>query len=114
MLIRDRELLTRKLDTTFLHGVTRDSLLTLARDLGYQVIEREFDVAAMLEWVKTGEAALSGTAAVLAGVGTLIHRGQEYRVGTGEVGPLTRALRGQLVAIQLGQAPDRHGWLQRI
>ena len=67
VLIRDGELLTRGLDGTFLHGVTRDSLLTLARDQGYRVSERVFDVTEMLEWVKSGEAALSGTAAVLAG-----------------------------------------------
>jgi branched-chain amino acid aminotransferase len=114
VLIRDGELLTRGLDTTFLHGVTRDSLLTLARDLGYKVSERVFDVKEMLDWVKSGEAALSGTAAVLAGVGTLIYRGTDHRVGNGEVGPLTRALRTQLVAIQQGDAPDRHGWLERV
>ena len=114
VLIRDGELLTRSLDTTFLHGVTRDSLLTLARDLGYKVSERPFEVGEMLQWVKTGEAALSGTAAVLAGVGTLIYRGAEHRVAGGEVGPLTRALRAQLVAIQQGDAPDRHGWLERV
>jgi branched-chain amino acid aminotransferase len=114
VLIRDGELLTRSLDTTFLHGVTRDSLLTLGRDLGYRVSERIFDVKEMLEWVKTGEAALSGTAAVLAGVGTLIYRGADHRVGNGDVGPLTSALRAQLVAIQQGDAPDRHGWLERV
>ena len=114
LLIRDGELLTRSLDSTFLHGVTRDSLLTLARDAGYAVSERVFHVVEMLDWVKTGEAALSGTAAVLAGVGTLIHRGQEYRVGAGDVGPLTRALRAELVAIQQGEAADRHGWLERV
>jgi len=114
VLIRERELLTRGLDTTFLHGVTRDSLLTLARDLGYKVSERAFDVREMLEWVKTGEAALSGTAAVLAGVGTLIYRGTEYPVAGGEVGPLTRALRAQLIAVQQGETPDRHGWLERV
>jgi branched-chain amino acid aminotransferase len=114
VLIRDGELLTRGLDTTFLHGVTRDSLLTLARDLGYKVSERTFDVNEMLAWAKTGEAALSGTAAVLAGVGTLIYRGTDHRVGNGDVGPLTRALRAQLVAIQQGDAPDRHGWLERV
>jgi len=114
VLIRDGELLTRGLDTTFLHGVTRDSLLTLARDLGYKVSERVFDVREMLDWVKSGEAALSGTAAVLAGVGTLIYRGTDYRVAGGEVGPITRALRAQLVAIQQGDAPDRHGWLERV
>jgi branched-chain amino acid aminotransferase len=114
MLIRDGELLTRGLDGTFLHGVTRDSLLILARDQGYAVSERVFDVAEMLDWVQSGEAALSGTAAVLAGVGTLIHRGTEYRVASGEVGSLTRHLRTQLVAIQQGEAPDRHGWLARV
>jgi branched-chain amino acid aminotransferase len=114
VLIRDGELLTRGLDTTFLHGVTRDSLLTLARDLGFKVSERTFDVKEMLEWVKTGEAALSGTAAVLAGVGTLIYRGTEHRVAGGEVGPITRSLRAQLVAIQQGETADRHGWLERV
>ena len=114
VLIRERELLTRSLDSTFLHGVTRDSLLTLARDLDYKVSEREFEVDEMLEWVKSGEAALSGTAAVLAGVGTLIYHGTEHRVAGGEVGPLTRGLRAQLVAVQQGEAPDRHGWLERV
>jgi len=114
LLVRAGELLTRQLDSTFLHGVTRDSLLTLARDQGYAVSERILDVAEMLEWVKTGEAALSGTAAVLAGVGTLIYRGAEHRVGNGEVGPVTRALRAQLVAIQQGEAPDTHGWLEAV
>jgi branched-chain amino acid aminotransferase len=114
LLIRDGQVLTRSLDSTFLHGVTRESLLTLAGDLGYDVAERVFDVKEMLAWVKSGEAALSGTAAVLAGVGTLIYKGEEHRVGDGQVGPLTRALRAQLVAIQQGDAPDRHGWLERV
>ncbi|HTV49624.1 MAG TPA: branched-chain amino acid aminotransferase [Steroidobacteraceae bacterium] len=114
VLIRDGALLTRSLDSSFLHGVTRDSLLVLARDLGYSVSERAFDLAEMLEWIADGEAALSGTAAVLAGVGTLIHEGREYRVGTGDVGPHTRALRAALIAIQRGDTPDRFGWLTRV
>jgi branched-chain amino acid aminotransferase len=114
LLLRQGELLTRSLDSTFLHGVTRDSMLTLARDNGYAVSERVFNVKEMLQWVQTGEATLSGTAAVLAGVGTLIHRGEEHRVGTGEVGPLTRSLRAQLIAIQQGDAPDTHRWLEKV
>jgi branched-chain amino acid aminotransferase len=51
---------------------------------------------------------------VLAGVGTLIYRGTEHRVDGGEIGPLTRGLRTQLVAVQQGEAPDRHGWLERV
>ena len=114
VLLREGSVLTRGLDSTFLHGVTRDSLLTLARDLGYRVEERAFDVEEMLRWVADGEAALSGTAAVLAGVGTLIHRGGEYPVGSGEVGPHTRALRSALIAIQRGESTDRHGWLTPV
>jgi branched-chain amino acid aminotransferase len=115
LLIRDGHILTRSLDSTFLHGVTRDSLLTMARDMGFKVEERVFDVTEMLEWVKTGEAALSGTAAVLAGVGTLVLRdGTEVRVGNGDVGPVTQRLRAALVAIQNGEAADRYGWTRKV
>ncbi len=114
LLIRDQHILTRGLDTTFLHGVTRDSALTLARDLGYEVSERIFDIDETLRWITDGEAVLSGTAAVLAGVGTLIHQGRDYRVGTGDVGPLTKHLRAALIAIQRGEAPDKFGWLTPV
>jgi branched-chain amino acid aminotransferase len=114
MLIRDGELLTRSLDSSFLHGVTRESLLVIARDLGYRVSERVFKVDEMLDWVKTGEAALSGTAAVLAGVGTLVRGGVEHKVADGGVGPHTRKLRAALVAVQQGESPDRYGWLTKV
>lgn len=115
LLIRPGRILTRGLDSTFLHGVTRDSVLRMATDMGYQIEERVFTVEEMLAWVKDGEAALSGTAAVLSGVGTLVrHGGQEFTVGSGEVGPHTQRLRAALVAIQQGTAPDRYGWLRRI
>ena len=114
LLLREGHVLTRNLDSTFLHGVTRDSLLTMARDMGFRVEERVFDVREMLEWTGTGEAALSGTAAVLAGVGTLVHRGDEHRVGSGEIGPVTQRLRAALVAIQNGEAPDRFGWTRKV
>jgi branched-chain amino acid aminotransferase len=114
LLLREGEIVTRGLDSTFLHGVTRDSLLTLARDQGYAVSERVIDVEETLRWIGTGEAALSGTAAVLAGVGTLIHAGREHRVGTGEVGPVTQALRQALIAIQRGDTADKFGWLTPV
>ena len=114
LLLREKRILTRGLDTTFLHGVTRDSLLRIGPDLGYAVEERVFNVEETLRWVSDGEAALSGTAAVLAGVGTLIHRGRDYRVGSGEVGPHTQRLRAALVAIQRGESEDRYGWLTPV
>jgi len=114
LLIREGRILTRSLDSTFLHGVTRDSLLKMAPLLGYEVEERVFTVDDMLEWVRDGEAALSGTAAVLAGVGTLVHDGREVAVGSGDVGSHTKKLRAALVAVQQGEAKDPHGWLRRI
>lgn len=114
LLLAPGRILTRALDSTFLHGVTRDSLLTLAREQGYQVEERILRVEEMLEWVREGEAALSGTAAVLAGVGTLVYQDREYPVGGGVIGPVTSELRLQLVAIQRGEREDSHGWVTRI
>ena len=117
LLLRSGRVLTRCLDSTFLHGVTRASLLTLASEMGYSVEERVFTVAEMLDWVCDGEAALSGTAAVLTGVGTLIHDGREHAVGRAAAGAAaahTRALREALVAIQQGKALDRHKWLTRV
>jgi branched-chain amino acid aminotransferase len=115
LLIREGMILTRSLDTTFLHGVTRDSLLTIAPDLGFKVEERVFAVGEMLDWAKDGEAALSGTAAVLAGVGALVRDGgSETRVGSGEVGPHTRRLRNALLAMQQGEVPTPAGWITRV
>lgn len=114
LLIRKDRILTRSLDSTFLHGITRDSLLALARSLDFKVEERVFDIAEMLDWVKDGEAALCGTAAVLTGVGTLVYQDREYRVGDGEVGATTRRLRSALVAIQEGKAAAPDGWLTRV
>ena len=69
----------------------------------------------MLEWVKDGEAALCGTAAVLAGVGTLVRAGgREYPVGGGEIGPHTKRLRKALVSMQLGEIPTPAGWITRV
>ena len=84
ILIDGNEVITKALDSSFLHGITRDSILTIARDAGMTVTERNFTVDELIERAqKPGvEAALSGTAAVLTPVGTLIHNGKELTVGS--------------------------------
>ena len=114
MLLDDSRLVTKPLDGSFLAGVTRDSILTLAREFGYQVEEREITVDEVSAWATKGEAALMGTAAVIAGVGTFIYDGKIIQVGDGEVGPNTKRLRQALVAIQRGQSPDQWGWTELI
>lgn len=116
LLIDGNEIITKALDESFLHGVTRDSILTLARDMGMTVSERQLTVEELLERaVKPGaEAALSGTAAVLAPVGTLIHNGREYKVSEGRVGATTAKLRQALNDIQWGRSEDPHNWLLKL
>jgi branched-chain amino acid aminotransferase len=112
LLFDEERVVTRGLDSTFLHGVTRDSLLTLARDRGMAVEERTITVDELLAW--PGEAALAGTAAVLSGVGTLVRDGQRHIVGDGSVGPVTLSLRTGLLAIQRGEVEDVHGWTRPV
>lgn len=116
LLIDGDEIITKALDSTFLHGVTRDSILTLARDMGMKVSERQLTVEELLERsARPGcEAALSGTAAVLTAVGTLIYKGKEYEVGNGGIGETTLRLRRALNDIQWGKAEDKHGWLTSL
>jgi len=116
ILIDGNEIITKALDSSFLHGITRDSILTIARDAGMTVTERDFTVDELIERAqKPGtEAALSGTAAVLTPVGTLIRNGEEITVGSGEPGETTLKLRQALNNIQWGKAEDKFGWLHKI
>jgi branched-chain amino acid aminotransferase len=116
ILLDGNEVITKSLDSSFLHGITRDAILTLARERGMNVQERELNVVELLERIRQPgcEAALSGTAAVLAPVGTLLYHGEKHTVGNGQAGPITLALRKALNNIQWGLAPDKYNWLTAI
>ncbi|MDC0612024.1 branched-chain amino acid aminotransferase [Vibrio sp.] len=116
LLVDGNEIITKPLDSSFLHGVTRSSILTIAKDLGMTVSEREVSVEELLERAaKPGvEAMLSGTAAVLTSVGTFIYNGEDVKVGSGEIGPIAQKLRQALNDVQWGKAPDTHNWLTKI
>lgn len=114
MLIDAESLTTKPLGSSFLHGITRSSILTLAKDAGMTLDERDFTVAELLQAVERREAALSGTAACLTPVGTLVHAGADYTVRDGDMGPTTARLRAALCAIHDGTAEDCHGWLTEV
>jgi len=114
ILLSDDEVITKPLDSSFLHGITRDSILKLAADSGYTVSERNFTVTELLQLVETYEAALSGTAATLSPVGCLVHNGKEITVRDGSPGPNTDKLRAALQAVQSGTAEDKYGWLTAV
>jgi branched-chain amino acid aminotransferase len=114
LMISDDEILTKSLDTTFLHGMTRDSVLRLGAEMGYKISERPFSVDELLDKAPTWEACLSGTAATLTAVGTLVYKGEEIRVRDGEPGPNRAKLQKALQDIQYGLATDTHGWLTEV
>ncbi len=105
LLLEEGRVITAPLSDSFLHGVTRDSLLQLARSLDWKVEERAVSVEELVQWCArpTAEAALAGTAAILGGVGTMIVNGEDIQVGNGETGPATKQLRGMLTEIQTGK-----------
>jgi branched-chain amino acid aminotransferase len=117
LVLDDQTLITPPLGGTILEGVTRDSVITLARELGYTVEERAVDVD---EWRKGAadgsvvEAFACGTAAVITPIGALRWPGGEAVAGDGSPGPLTTELRTALLDIQYGRRPDTHGWLHRV
>jgi len=114
MLISDDEILTKSLDSTFLHGMTRDSILKLGAEMGYTISERPFTVDELLDKVKTWEACLSGTAATLSPVGALVYKGETIKVRDGHPGPNRAKLMKALQDIQYGLKPDSHGWLTEV
>lgn len=110
-------LVTPELSGSLLPGVTRLSLLELARDLGYNVEERRISTDEWKEAAKSGamtEAFACGTAAVVTPVGTVKDKSGEFQVNGGQTGPVTMRLREQLTGIQNGRVADKHGWLYTL
>jgi branched-chain amino acid aminotransferase len=113
----DRELVTPELSGSILEGVTRDSILTLAGEFGLTPVERRISIDELLEGIDSGAVAelfACGTAAVVTPIGVLQDEKGTHRVGSGETGETTAALRKNLLDIQYGRAEDRHGWLRRV
>ena len=114
LLIDDGEIVTSPADGSILPGMTRRSILELAPLLGWRVEERRLGIDELISRAATGEVILAGTAAVIAGVGTMIYGGEEIVVGDGGTGPHTESLRRALTDIQFGRAEDPFGWLQAV
>ena len=113
----DGTLVTPALTGTILPGITRDSLLTLAREEGLTVREDRYSIDQWRADAASGrlvETFACGTAAVITPVGKVCGRDGEFTIGSGGPGQLTQKLKARLVAIQRGEAPDSHGWMAGI
>ena len=113
----DGSLLTPPLGGTILPGITRDSILTLAADMGITVREERYAFDQWRADAQSGrlrEAFACGTAAVVTPIGQVNGRQGGFSIGNGGPGLLTAQLRERLTAIQRGQTPDPHGWVRRV
>jgi len=105
--VRDGVVYTPPLSASVLGGITRDSIVTLARDLGYQVIEQ--NLPRELLYI-SDEVFFTGTAAEV----TPIRSIDKIRIGEGKRGPVTAALQSAFFAVVNGDVPDTHGWLTYV
>ena len=113
----DAELVTPELSGSILAGITRDSLLVLAKDLGYRVSERRVSGEEWLQGAADGritEVFGSGTAVVVSPISGVKYGGGAVRIGDGQPGPITTRLRKVLTDIQLGAGPDPHRWMHQL
>jgi len=111
------EVITPPLAGTILPGVTRDSTLTLLRDWGVKVSERQIsihDVVAAHAKGALEEVFGTGTAAVISPVGELAYKGQRMLINGGKIGPTTQKLYDAIVGIQYASAPDTRGWTVEV
>ena len=100
-----------------LPGITRDSILSVAKDLGYKVDEVMLSVDDWRDGVQSGEISeifACGTAAVVSPVGQAKSAMGTWVTGDGQPGPITMQIRNQLLAIQHGTTADTHGWVKPV
>lgn len=106
-LIRDGVILTPTVSSSILSGITRDAVITLAHDLGYEV--RETSIPRDLLYL-CDEMFMTGTAAEV----TPVRSVDGLPVGAGERGPITHRLQEAFFALVSGRGDDRHGWLTPV
>ena len=112
-----KKLVTPALGGSILPGITRKSVIELARNLGYQVEERPIAIDEVIAGMDNGsltEAFGSGTAAVISPVGSLYFKDHNYIINQNQVGSITTELYNKLMDIQFGRAKDPFGWVREI
>jgi branched-chain amino acid aminotransferase len=113
----DGSIITPPLTGTILPGITRDSIIEIARSLGIQVKEGAYSLDQWRADAKSGrlrEAFACGTAAVVAGIGEVVTPLGSFRIGEGATGAVSQKLKARLIGIQRGTVEDTHRWIRRI
>lgn len=112
VLLKNGTLVTPELGDTILPGITRDSILTLAKDLGIKTEERKLEVKEVLD--KGVECFVTGTAAGISYLESLTHKNKTSLFNGGKMGEVSRELQRNLKGIQYGVLPDTHSWMVSV
>lgn len=107
--MKDGTLVTPELGDTILPGITRKSIIQLAKDKGYRVEERKISIDEVL--ADTKESFVTGTAAGIGHFESITHKGKTVRYSNGEMTPVAKELLIELKGIQYGVIEDRHHWM---
>ncbi|MFZ5974600.1 MAG: branched-chain amino acid aminotransferase [Bacillota bacterium] len=113
----DGELITPALSGSILPGITRDSIIQIARSMGLKVTERTIsieEIFAAHDNGKLDEAFGTGTAAVVSAVGEMTWDGRTITISNGEIGKYAQMLYDKLTGIQLGREADPFNWVVRV
>lgn len=111
--VENGTLVTPELNGSILPGITRKTVIELAKELGYKVEERRVSVEELFEAYDKGELDEvfgTGTAAVISPVGVLKYEDREIVINNNETGKITQHLYDQYTGIQSGKLEDKHGW----
>ena len=109
---KDR-VVTSALNGSILPGISRDSVIQIARSWGMQVDEEQISIQRLCDDIESGkieEIFGSGTAAVIASVGTLHYKNRDYTIGNNKAGAFSLKMYDELTGIQYGKIEDRFGW----
>ncbi|WP_455479984.1 branched-chain amino acid aminotransferase [Bartonella sp. B23] len=116
-IMANNKLVTPALNGTILPGITRHSILQLAQEMGLTVEERPYSFESLKEDAQRGhlkEVFACGTAAVITSIGRFKYKGDEFIIGNGMIGEVTKQLCTQLVEIQKGDREDKNGWVHSV
>ena len=111
------KLITPPLAGTILPGITRDSVIQLAKDWGLEIQERPISIDEVIEANASGaleEVFGTGTAAVISPVASLYYKGHTITLNQGRTGNLSQKMFDVLQEIQYGKRPDSHGWIEPL
>ncbi|MEG1536880.1 MAG: branched-chain amino acid aminotransferase [Clostridiales bacterium] len=111
------EVITPALTGAILPGITRDSVLTILKNWGVKVSERQISLEEIHQAAQSGaleEAFGTGTAAVISPIGVLAIAGHDYTINGGGIGTLSQKLYDQLTGIQWGRVADPFGWTEEL